>query len=77
MKPKKKIPLGEQGQFKDKPVTIDGKPHALDVSEKMGKDGVIETHCTYRDLNPPRRCSRPRVAGFGVSQKKWDGIFKK
>lgn len=38
---------GEEGQFKNREVDLRGKRHVLDVSEKMGKDGVIETHVNY------------------------------
>lgn len=39
---------GEEGQFKNREVDLRGKRHVLDVSEKMGSDGVIETHVNYK-----------------------------
>lgn len=44
-KPKKALPV-EQGSFRDQ-VKIGGKTHHRDVSEKMGADGIIETHVSY------------------------------
>lgn len=43
----------EQGALKSKPFMMDGKPTTMRVSEKMGSDGVLETHVNYERVPKP------------------------
>ena len=73
-KPKKTIiepTLGELKQSGSRGVEVGGKEFIETVQEKMGADGVIETHVNYEHPKPKRKAT----ARFNQKTRKWESLI--
>ena len=63
--------LGELKQSGSRGVEIGGKEFVETVEEKMGADGVIETHVAYEHPKPKRRAT----SRYNAKTGKWERLI--
>lgn len=72
-KPKRIIEptLGELKQSGSRGVEVGGREYIETVKEKMGADGVIETHVNYEHPKPKRRAT----SRWNPETRKWESLI--